>query len=85
MATSAGASRIGLVWKTNGELLQLAESEFDVLITLDTNVRYQQNLTRRKNRDSGHSGALESSCDLSQHFPACAQPFRRLNQEISSK
>ena len=34
--------------KKNGELLGLAENEFDVLITIDTNLRYQQNLTGRK-------------------------------------
>jgi predicted nuclease of predicted toxin-antitoxin system len=34
--------------KLNGELLKLAESEFDVLVTLDTNLQYQQNLEGRK-------------------------------------
>jgi predicted nuclease of predicted toxin-antitoxin system len=34
--------------KENGELLALAEVEFDVLVTLDTNLRYQQNLAGRK-------------------------------------
>src|SRR5258708_38120232 len=34
--------------KENGELLALAESEFDVLVTLDTNLNYQQNLAGRK-------------------------------------
>lgn len=32
----------------NGRLLQLAESEFDLFITSDQNVRYQQNLAGRK-------------------------------------
>ena len=33
----------------NGELLQEAEqSDFDVLVTADQNIRYQQNLTGRK-------------------------------------
>ena len=32
----------------NGELLQLAEAEFDLFITADQNIRYQQNLTNRK-------------------------------------
>jgi hypothetical protein len=32
----------------NGELLAAAESIFDILITTDQNVRYQQNLTHRK-------------------------------------
>jgi hypothetical protein len=35
---------MGWPGKKNGELLDLAENEFDALITLDTNLRYQQNL-----------------------------------------
>ena len=34
--------------KANGELLALAEDSFDVLITIDKNIRYQQNMTGRK-------------------------------------
>ena len=32
----------------NGELLQLAEGNFDVFITADQNIRYQQNLAGRR-------------------------------------
>lgn len=32
----------------NGELLRLAETEFDIFITTDQNLRYQQNLTGRR-------------------------------------
>ncbi len=32
----------------NGELLSAAETQFDVLITTDRQLRYQQNLTTRK-------------------------------------
>jgi len=32
----------------NGELLAAAEEQFDVLVTTDQNLRYQQNLTLRK-------------------------------------
>ena len=32
----------------NGDLLAAAESQFDVLITTDKNLRYQQNLTGRQ-------------------------------------
>ncbi len=32
----------------NGELLQCAEREFDLFITSDQNIRYQQNLTGRR-------------------------------------
>lgn len=31
----------------NGDLLQRAETEFDLFITSDQNIRYQQNLTGR--------------------------------------
>jgi predicted nuclease of predicted toxin-antitoxin system len=34
--------------KENGELLSLAEGIFDVLITIDKNIRYQQNIAGRK-------------------------------------
>ena len=33
---------------TNGELLALAEAEFDLFITSDQNLRYQQNLAGRR-------------------------------------
>ena len=32
----------------NGDLLQRAETEFDLFITADQNIRYQQNLTGRR-------------------------------------
>jgi predicted nuclease of predicted toxin-antitoxin system len=58
--------------KKNGELLDLAEDDFDVLITVDTNLRYQQNLTGRKIAILlllARSNRLEI---LSPHFSACA-------------
>lgn len=41
------AREAGFDGKTNGELLALAEPLFDALITIDRNIRYQQNLTGR--------------------------------------
>ena len=38
----------GFGGKANGELLALAEFLFDVLITIDKNMRYQQNLSGRE-------------------------------------
>ncbi|MGC1088598.1 MAG: hypothetical protein WA894_09190, partial [Candidatus Acidiferrum sp.] len=38
----------GFGGKENGELLSLAEGNFDVLITVDKNLRYQQNITNRR-------------------------------------
>jgi predicted nuclease of predicted toxin-antitoxin system len=37
----------GFSGKENGELLTLAEKNFDVFVTIDKNIRYQQNLTGR--------------------------------------
>jgi|GEM_PF-871140 len=38
----------GWFGKRNGELLDLAETNFDVFVTVDANLPYQQNLTDRK-------------------------------------
>ena len=38
--------QMGWVTIKNGELLALAEKEFDVFITVDRNLSYQQNLTK---------------------------------------
>jgi predicted nuclease of predicted toxin-antitoxin system len=37
-------------WKgiTNGELLRLAEGQFDLFVTSDQSIRYQQNLSGRR-------------------------------------
>lgn len=39
---------VGLAGRKNGELLTLAEGKFDVFVTIDKNIRYQQNLSGRK-------------------------------------
>jgi len=39
---------LGWAGITNGSLLQLAEEHFDVLITSDQNLKYQQNLSGRQ-------------------------------------
>jgi predicted nuclease of predicted toxin-antitoxin system len=64
--------------KANGELLRLADDGFDVFVTLDTNLVYQQNLTARKigivilrarSNRLGHIGP---------HFPACVEAVRAI-------
>ena len=42
------AQEIGWDRLQNGDLIQAAESSFDVLITSDQNLKYQQNLAGRK-------------------------------------
>jgi predicted nuclease of predicted toxin-antitoxin system len=42
------AQEIGWDRLRNGDLIQMAEEAFDVLITSDQKLKYQQNLTRRR-------------------------------------
>jgi hypothetical protein len=42
--TCATAQKCGWGGKKNGELLRLAEAQFELFITADQNIRYQQNL-----------------------------------------
>ena len=68
----------GWAGKTNGELLDLAESAFDVLVTLDTNLRYQQNLTGRRIAVvvlAARSNRLE---DLSPLFRSCVEAVAKI-------
>jgi predicted nuclease of predicted toxin-antitoxin system len=64
--------------KQNGELLSLAESDFDVLSTIDANLRYQQNLAGRKIAVIVllfFSNRLE---DLRPYFPDVASAVKRI-------
>jgi len=68
----------GWAGKKNGELLRLAETAFDVLVTVDTNLLYQQDL-------AGHKIAvvvLHSSSNrldhLRQYFPACVVAIEKI-------
>ena len=40
------ALEMGWAGKRNGDLLELAEREFDVFLTVDSNLEHQQNLAR---------------------------------------
>ncbi|MFZ3202104.1 MAG: DUF5615 family PIN-like protein [Candidatus Acidiferrales bacterium] len=57
--------------KENGELLALAETKFDVLVTVDTNLRYQQNLAGRKIAIVVLLVRSNRLSDLSPYFTAC--------------
>ncbi len=39
---------MGWAGMKNGEILKLVEAEFDIFITSDKNLRYQQNIQNRK-------------------------------------
>lgn len=64
--------------KQNGELLDSAEAEFDVLVTLDTNLRYQQNLSDRRIAIVVLTARTNRLNDLSPLFPACADAIAKI-------
>src|SRR5260370_28055531 len=64
--------------KKNGELLDLAENEFDALITLDTNLRYQQNLGGRKIAIVVLRAPSNRLAHFTHQFPACAQSLEQI-------
>jgi predicted nuclease of predicted toxin-antitoxin system len=68
----------GWAGKKNGELLSLAEVAFDVLITLDTNLRYQQNLTGRKIAIIVLKSSSNRLEHLRQHFPSVLSALERI-------
>jgi len=64
--------------KENGELLALADASFDVVVTLDRNLRYQQNLTGRKIALLIVRARSNRVGDLEPHFLACIEALRSI-------
>jgi predicted nuclease of predicted toxin-antitoxin system len=64
--------------KQNGELLSLVEAVFDVLVTVDTNLRYQQNLASRRIAIVVLHSTSNRLEDLQRHFPACVAALQRI-------
>jgi hypothetical protein len=69
----------------NGELLRLAEPEFDLFITTDQNIRYQQNLADRRipilELSTNNIRRLRAAASLIQSSIATMKPgeFRKLD------
>jgi hypothetical protein len=59
--------------KTNGELLELAEANFDVFITLDKGFAYQQNLLGRRIAIILIRAKSTRLADLFPHAQACCE------------
>jgi len=59
--------------KKNGELQTLAEGRWNVLLTSDRNIKYQQNMTGRSLSILIHCAKSNRMKDLLPLLPACAQ------------
>jgi predicted nuclease of predicted toxin-antitoxin system len=65
--------RAGYGSKKNGELLMLAEGRWDVLLTSDRNIKYQQNMTGRSVSILILRAKSNRVKDLLPLMPACAE------------
>ncbi len=64
---------IGFGSKKNGELLALADGKWDVLLTSDRNIKYQQNMAGRKISILILCAKSNRLKDLLPLIPACAE------------
>lgn len=64
--------------KENGALLALAEATFDVVVTIDQNIQYQQNMTGRNIALLILRARSNRLVDLEPHFPACSEALRAI-------
>lgn len=62
----------------NGELLNLAESAFDVFVTIDSQIQYQQKLSRRRLAILVLKARTNRLADLSPFFPLCATALENI-------
>jgi predicted nuclease of predicted toxin-antitoxin system len=62
--------------KKNGELLTLAEGQWDVLLTSDRNIKYQQNMTGRSVSILILCAKSNRMKDLLPLLPACGEALR---------
>jgi len=61
----------GFAGKTNGELLRLAQNRFDVFITLDKGLPFQQNLSNLKIAILVVRAKTNQMIDVLPHVPEC--------------
>jgi len=67
------AQKMGWSGVQNGELLTCAAPLFDVLVTIDQNIQYQQKMTGRTIALVILRGRSNRLVDISPSFPECAQ------------
>jgi predicted nuclease of predicted toxin-antitoxin system len=69
--TCSTVQEAGLAGKTNGELLRLAQSKFQVLVTLDKGLPHQQNLAKTKIAVLLIRANSNRVTDILPHIPVC--------------
>lgn len=70
---------MGLASKRNGELLDRANGKFDVLLTIDKSIRYQQNMTERKIAILVIRTKTSKFADILTHIPAAVAALQSIS------
>jgi predicted nuclease of predicted toxin-antitoxin system len=70
----------GFAGKANGELLTLAQQSFDVFVTLDTGLEFQQNLAERKIAILVIRCKSNRLADILPQIPDCLVALRSIKQ-----
>ncbi len=68
----------GFSGKENGELLRLAEANFNVFITIDKNIRHQQNIASRKLAVLIIRASSNDLDDVRSHIPDALSALRTI-------
>ena len=69
---------MGFASKRNGELLDLANGDFDVLLTIDKSIQYQQNMTERKIAVLVIRTKTSKLGDILAHVPAAVTALQKI-------
>jgi predicted nuclease of predicted toxin-antitoxin system len=72
----------GFAGKANGELLALAEQRFDVFVTLDSGLQFQQNLSGRKIAILVIRCKSNRLADVLHQIPACLIALRAIEPGV---
>jgi predicted nuclease of predicted toxin-antitoxin system len=76
--TCSTVPEAGLAGKTNGELLLLAQSNFQVFVTLDKGIPFQQNLAGLSIAILIVRARSSRLVDILPHVPACLAALRAI-------
>lgn len=70
--------QVGWSGEQHGELLNLAESTFDVLVTVDSQLQHQQELSKRRLAVLVLRARTNRLADLSSLFPFCTTALQNI-------
>jgi predicted nuclease of predicted toxin-antitoxin system len=76
--TCSTVPEAGLAGKTNGKLLVLAQRDFEVFVTLDKGIPYQQNLAGSAIAILIIRAGSSRLADILPHVPACIAALRTI-------